>query len=89
MLLPYSHGAVLTGDHLSIHAAVYCILFDSGKSDIKPESAQAVVAVAKILKAEPGVKVFVVGHTDSVGSTEANLKLSQVRGGRRTAASNW
>ena len=61
------------------HAAVYGILFDTGKSEIKPESALAVGEVAKLLKADPGLKVFVVGHTDTVGSVDANLKLSQGR----------
>jgi OOP family OmpA-OmpF porin len=61
------------------HAAVYGILFDTGKADIKPESAQAVGELAKLLKADPGLKVFVVGHTDTVGSVDANLKLSQAR----------
>ena len=61
------------------HAAVYGILFDTGKADIKPESAQAIGEVAKLLKADAGLKVFVVGHTDGVGGVEANLKLSQAR----------
>ena len=59
--------------------ALYGILFDTGKADIKPESAQAIGEVAKLLKADAGLRVFVVGHTDGVGSVEANLKLSQAR----------
>jgi outer membrane protein OmpA-like peptidoglycan-associated protein len=61
------------------HAAVYGILFDTGKAEIKPESAQAIGEVAKLLKAEPGLKLFVVGHTDTVGAPDANLRLSQER----------
>jgi len=61
------------------HAAVYGILFDTGKSTIKPESAQAVGEVAKLLTADPGLKVHVVGHTDNVGGVDSNLKLSQDR----------
>jgi OOP family OmpA-OmpF porin len=61
------------------HIAVYGILFDTGKSEIKPESAQPVGEIAKLLKADPGLKLYVVGHTDMVGSVEANLKLSQDR----------
>ncbi|MBI5017662.1 MAG: OmpA family protein [Deltaproteobacteria bacterium] len=61
------------------HAAVYGILFDTGKAEIKPESAQAIGEVGKLLKAEAGLKVFVVGHTDGVGGVDANLKLSQAR----------
>ena len=62
------------------HAAVYGILFDTGKSTIKPESAQAIAEVAKLLNADPALKIFVVGHTDNVGDIMANVKLSQERG---------
>jgi len=62
------------------HAAVYGIFFDTGKSGIKPESAQAIGEIAKLLKADPSLKVYVVGHTDNVGGVDSNLKLSQDRG---------
>ena len=61
------------------HAAVYGIYFDTGKSSIKPESAQAVGEVAELLAADPGLKVYVVGHTDNVGGVDGNVKLSQDR----------
>ena len=32
-----------------------------------------------VLKAQPAVKVFIVGHTDNVGGLDANVKLSQGR----------
>ena len=59
--------------------AVSGILFDTGKATIKPESAQAIGEVAKLLQGDPALKVFVVGHTDSVSTVESNLKLSQDR----------
>jgi OOP family OmpA-OmpF porin len=61
------------------HAAVYGINFDTGKSAIKPESAQAIGEIAKLLKADPGLKIHVVGHTDNVGDVDGNIKLSQDR----------
>lgn len=61
------------------HVAVYGIYFDSGKSLIKPESAQAIGEIAKLLKAQPALKLFVVGHTDNEGTVEGNLTLSQQR----------
>lgn len=61
------------------HAAVYGILFDTGKSSLKPESSAAVAEIAKLLKKEPSLKLHVVGHTDNAGQAEANLKLSQAR----------
>jgi outer membrane protein OmpA-like peptidoglycan-associated protein len=61
------------------HAAVYGINFDTGKSTIKPESAQAIGEIAKLLNADPGLKIYVVGHTDNVGGVDSNIKLSQDR----------
>jgi outer membrane protein OmpA-like peptidoglycan-associated protein len=61
------------------HSAVYGIYFDTGKSAIKPESEQAIGEIAKLLKSDAGLKVYVVGHTDNVGGLEANMKLSQDR----------
>jgi outer membrane protein OmpA-like peptidoglycan-associated protein len=61
------------------HAAVYGIFFDTGKSGIKPESEQAVGEIAKLLRGDTGLKLYVVGHTDAVGGVAANLKLSQDR----------
>lgn len=61
------------------HAAVYGIYFDTGKSDLKPESAQAIGEIAKLLAAEAKLKVYVVGHTDNVGTLESNMRLSQER----------
>jgi outer membrane protein OmpA-like peptidoglycan-associated protein len=61
------------------HAAVYGIYFDTGKSNIKPESAQAIAEIVKLLNSDPGLKIHVVGHTDNAGSVESNIKLSQSR----------
>jgi outer membrane protein OmpA-like peptidoglycan-associated protein len=61
------------------HAAVYGIFFDTGKSEIKPESEKALAEIAKLLQKDPGLKLHVVGHTDSVGVMDANMKLSQAR----------
>jgi outer membrane protein OmpA-like peptidoglycan-associated protein len=58
------------------------ILFDTGKADVKPESAPALDEVAKLLKQNPKLKVYVVGHTDNVGALAANIDLSK----RRAAA---
>ena len=59
--------------------AIYGILFDTGKWDIKPESRPSLDQIAAFLKAEEGVKLHVVGHTDSVGAFDANLALSRRR----------
>lgn len=59
--------------------ALYGIYFDTNKSDVKPESKPAMDEIAKLLRAEPGLKLHVVGHTDNVGGLEFNLGLSRRR----------
>ena len=59
--------------------AVYGIQFDTGKSEIKPASEPALVEIAKLLKAQPTLKLHVVGHTDNVANLDLNLKLSRAR----------
>jgi OOP family OmpA-OmpF porin len=60
-------------------AAVYGIYFDTGKSEIKAESEPTIQEIAKLLKANPALKLYVVGHTDNVGAFDYNIKLSQSR----------
>ena len=61
------------------HAAVYGILFDTGKADIQADSAKAVAEIANLLKASPDLKLHVVGHTDDQGSVDGNMRLSMAR----------
>lgn len=62
------------------------ILFDTGSDRIKPESAPTLKEIGEMLKAHPELKLSVEGHTDDVGSPDANLKLSQARAAAVTAA---
>jgi OmpA-OmpF porin, OOP family len=61
------------------HVAVYGIFFDTGKSVVKPESRPAIDEVAKLLKGDPSLKLWVVGHTDWVGKVDDNMRLAQAR----------
>ena len=61
------------------HTAVYGIYFDTGKAVLKPESTPALLEVAKLLTADAALKLWVVGHTDSEGTVDANMKLAQAR----------
>jgi outer membrane protein OmpA-like peptidoglycan-associated protein len=58
------------------HVSVYGIYFDTGKSEVKPESDAALSEIAKLLKNDGALNVYVVGHTDNVGTFESNMKLS-------------
>jgi OmpA-OmpF porin, OOP family len=59
--------------------AVYGILFDTGLSVVKPESGPALDEIAKLLKENASLQLYVVGHTDNVGALASNLKLSADR----------
>jgi len=61
------------------HVAVYGILFDTNKADLKPGSAPVLAEIAKLLKASPSLSIYVVGHTDGDGGLDANLDLSRRR----------
>jgi len=66
--------------------ALYGILFDTNKSEIKPESKPALEEIAKLLKTDTKLTLHVVGHTDNVGSYEANMNLSKRRADAVVAA---
>lgn len=55
------------------------ILFDTGKTDIKPESDPILEQVAAMLKKDAALKLRVEGHTDNAGAKAANLTLSKGR----------
>jgi OOP family OmpA-OmpF porin len=59
--------------------ALYGIYFDTGKAILKSESQSTLQEIAKLLKADTGLKLYVVGHTDNTGIFEANMKLSMER----------
>lgn len=59
--------------------ALYGILFDTGKAGLKPESDAALEQIADLLKSDADLRLYVVGHTDNVGSYAANVTLSQQR----------
>ena len=61
------------------HVEVPGIFFDTGKSEIKSESEASIAEIAKLLKADPNLKVYVVGHTDNVASLDLNIRLSKAR----------
>ncbi len=61
------------------YIAVYGIVFDTGKATLKAESAKALEQVKKLLEESPALKLYVVGHTDDVGSESANVALSNAR----------
>lgn len=59
--------------------ALYGVLFDTNKAVLRPESAPQLAEMAQVLKADPALEAFVVGHTDNEGDFGANMGLSQKR----------
>ncbi|HYW42688.1 MAG TPA: OmpA family protein [Bryobacteraceae bacterium] len=55
------------------------VLFDFNKYTLKPGAREKMAKVSGILLAYPGLKIQVEGHTDSIGSDEYNLRLSDQR----------
>ena len=60
--------------------------FDTGKATIKPDSDKTLDDAAAALKAASGLKIEVGGHTDNVGTPQANEKLSSERANAVMAA---
>ena len=60
-------------------AVFYGIHFDFDKADIKPESEPQLAEMAKALKSDAKLKVFIIGHTDNQGKLDYNSGLSQKR----------
>jgi outer membrane protein OmpA-like peptidoglycan-associated protein len=53
--------------------------FDGGSAEIKPEMYSDLDKVVYFMADHPNMRIKISGHTDSDGSEEANLKLSQAR----------
>jgi outer membrane protein OmpA-like peptidoglycan-associated protein len=55
------------------------VLFESGKSDLKPLAQQKIALVAEQIRTQPDSIITVEGHTDDRGSEAENQLLSQRR----------
>jgi outer membrane protein OmpA-like peptidoglycan-associated protein len=55
------------------------VLFDTGKATLKPGAYSTIDRLAQVLKESANRKVIIEGHTDSTGSEENNILLSQQR----------
>lgn len=69
------------GQSLAADGAVniYGLYFDTDKATLLPSSTPQLAEIAKYLKANPAVQVFVVGHTDMQGGFDHNVTLAEAR----------
>ncbi len=72
-------SAMQSGLQTDGKVALYGLFFETGKADVKAESKPQLDQMAKLLQAQPTLKVLIVGHTDNQGAIDANLSLSQRR----------
>ena len=61
--------------------ALYGIFFNTDSADVKPESQPTLSEIAKLMAERPNLRLLVVGHTDSRGTFDYNIDLSQRRAG--------
>jgi outer membrane protein OmpA-like peptidoglycan-associated protein len=55
------------------------VMFEAGRSALKPESSTILDIVAQSLLANPEIRIEIAGYTDSTGSQATNMRLSQAR----------
>jgi len=55
------------------------VLFETDSARLNPAGEDLAARLAAVLKQNPGIKVAVVGHTDSIGAFQYNLDLSHKR----------
>jgi outer membrane protein OmpA-like peptidoglycan-associated protein len=55
------------------------LMFATGKSNLRPTSREKLAGVAEALQSAGEKQIVVEGHTDSMGSEELNMQLSQKR----------
>ena len=66
-------------DQKTLNEFAKAILFDLGKATIKPQSAETLDNIVKVLNNFKNAKFSVEGYTDSTGNKAKNIKLSEER----------
>ena len=69
-LIPIETGAIVRLNN---------IFFDTGKAELRPESAPELDRMVTTMNENPKLVIELGGHTDNVGGSELNQKLSQDR----------
>jgi outer membrane protein OmpA-like peptidoglycan-associated protein len=67
------------GATLTAPVVLHGVTFASGSARITPQSQPVLDSVARVLLANPSLRVEIAGHTDNSGTPAANQHLSQLR----------
>ena len=59
--------------------ALYAILFDTNRAEVKLDSAPQLAELVAFLRKDPALRALVVGHTDNQGGLDPNVDLSRRR----------
>jgi outer membrane protein OmpA-like peptidoglycan-associated protein len=59
--------------------ALYGLYFDTDRAELRADSKPSLDEIAKLLRQNPKLNLYVVGHTDNQGVYAHNLELSQKR----------
>lgn len=77
--LEFDANAMLDALTSAGRVAIYGILFDVDRADLRPGSGEVLDTVATVLKGSPDLRIEVQRHTDSTGTDERNRQLSLER----------
>lgn len=58
------------------------VLFEFGRASLTHRAEDTVREIARVIRTAPSRRIFVEGHTDSIGTIEYNYRLSQARAER-------
>lgn len=70
-----NRSKLLTEGKVSTNA----ILFNTGSASIKGGANEVLKEIGDVLRDNPTISILIIGHTDTDGAAESNLKLSQER----------
>lgn len=73
---PYFSGNTVYAEDSASRDAVRTIYFDFGKSTLSVESMGVLEEVFRKMKANPKLRLAVLGHSDAVGPAKQNLEMS-------------
>lgn len=76
------NNAIKTKVTNELNSLAKAVLFNNGTSVLSLTDKNALDNISKIMLSQPNMKFHIAGHTDSVGGTNTNLKLSEERAKR-------